>query len=139
MINTLAINFPPEHFVSWDNNTGSFFEHLFNLTRQLLQVVSNPHSGFGHDVIETYLAAFNDLLNAWVIFGKRAFCWFLMWIAGAPLTPYGTIPVIPEEPLRNFGGGIFESYVQARLAVAHQELADEDLDLNDAPDDEVRL
>lgn len=138
MINTLAVNFPPELFVSWSNNTGSFFEHLFNLTRQLLQVVSDPKSGFDHDTRESYLTAFNDLLNAWVIFGRTKPNHRYLHEAGAPLTPYGTNPVIPEEPLRNFGGGIFEAYVQARLAVSHQELADEDLDLDDAPDDEVR-
>lgn len=70
MVNTLATNFPSEMFVSWNNNTGSFFEHLFNLTRELLRVVSDPASGLDHENKESYLSAFNDLLNAWVLFGK---------------------------------------------------------------------
>lgn len=70
MVNALAANFPPEMFVSWNNNTASFFDHMFNLTRELLQMVSTPDSSMAHDEKESYLVAFNDILNAWVLFGQ---------------------------------------------------------------------
>lgn len=145
MISTLAENFPAEMFSSWhSHNSTSFFEQLFNLTRQLLQLVSNPDNQMDHDSKERYLEAFNDLLNAWVLFGTSIMLIIVIvsslinsFPVGSPLTPYGASPVMSDSLLQNYGGGVFEDYVRARLAIAQKELFDLEEDLDDAPDDVV--